>query len=59
MDGFDHVVVHSVELSPGSVAAAVYESEAVDVWCLHSQAPSKSAQIDCASPVAPRTESSR
>ena len=41
MDGFDHVVAHAVELSPGSVAAAVYESEVVDVWCLHSQAPSE------------------
>ena len=46
MDGFDHVVAHSVELSPGSLAAAVYESETVDVWCLHSQAPSElGAQI--------------
>lgn len=41
MDGFDHVVAHGVELSPGSLAAAVYESEDVDVWCLHSQAPSE------------------
>jgi putative glutamine amidotransferase len=39
LDGFDHVVAHNVELSPGSLAAAVYESEGVDVWCLHSQAP--------------------
>jgi putative glutamine amidotransferase len=39
MDGFDHVVVHSVELAPGSVAAAVYESNTADVWCLHHQAP--------------------
>ncbi len=41
MDGFDHVVAHSVELSPVSLAAAAYESELVDVWCLHSQAPSE------------------
>ena len=39
MDGFEQVVVHSVELTPGSVAAAVYESDTADVWCLHHQAP--------------------
>lgn len=40
VDGFDHVVVHRVELTPGSVAASVYEAESVEVWCLHHQAPS-------------------
>jgi putative glutamine amidotransferase len=39
IDGLERVVEHRVELAPGSVAAAVYEAEAVDVWCLHHQAP--------------------
>jgi gamma-glutamyl-gamma-aminobutyrate hydrolase PuuD len=39
VDGLDHVVVHTVALEPGSVAATAYEVEAVDVWCLHHQAP--------------------
>ena len=40
VDGFARVVVHRVELTPGTVAASVYEDDAVDVWCLHHQAPS-------------------
>jgi len=40
VDGFDHVVAHRVELTPGSLAASVYEAGAVEVWCLHHQAPS-------------------
>jgi gamma-glutamyl-gamma-aminobutyrate hydrolase PuuD len=40
VDGFDSVVTHRVELTPGSVAASVYAADAVDVWCLHHQAPS-------------------
>jgi putative glutamine amidotransferase len=43
VDGFERVVLHQVELSPESLAAAVYESETVDVWCLHSQAPGEIA----------------
>jgi putative glutamine amidotransferase len=40
LDGFDRVVVHTIELVPGSVAATAYGSDHVDVWCLHHQAPS-------------------
>ena len=39
VDGFDHVVVHTVGLQPGSVAASAYGVDAVEVWCLHHQAP--------------------
>jgi putative glutamine amidotransferase len=39
VDGLERVVEHRVELAPGSLAAAVYEAEGVDVWCLHHQAP--------------------
>ena len=39
VDGFDHVVRHRIELTPGSIAATVYGSDGVDVWCLHHQAP--------------------
>lgn len=44
VDGFDNVVAHTVELEPGSVAAAAYGAGAVDVWCLHHQAPSVVAE---------------
>jgi putative glutamine amidotransferase len=39
VDGFNRVVGHRVEFTPGSVVAAVYGSNVVDVWCLHHQAP--------------------
>jgi putative glutamine amidotransferase len=44
VDGLDHVVVHTVALRPGSLAATAYEAEAVDVWCLHHQAPGAVAE---------------
>jgi putative glutamine amidotransferase len=37
--GLERVVEHRVELTPGSLAAAVYAADGVDVWCLHHQAP--------------------
>ncbi len=39
VDGFDRMVLHQVTLTPGSLAASVYEGTAVDVGCLHHQAP--------------------
>jgi len=37
LDGFDRVVLHRVELAPGSLAASVYGATAVDIGCLHHQ----------------------
>ena len=39
VDGFDRMVLHQVTLTPESLAASVYEGTAVDVGCLHHQAP--------------------
>jgi putative glutamine amidotransferase len=37
LDGFERMVLHRVTLAPGSLAAAVYGAEEVDVGCLHHQ----------------------
>jgi putative glutamine amidotransferase len=37
LDGFERMVLHRVALAPGSLAAAVYGAEEVDVGCLHHQ----------------------
>ena len=38
VDGFPRVVLHSIDLSPGSLAAEVYGATSIDVACLHHQA---------------------
>jgi putative glutamine amidotransferase len=41
MDGFPSVVLHSISLEPGSLAASVYASDSVNVACLHHQRPDR------------------